>query len=148
MLLLLSLFLFLLLSLLLLLLLVYKNIPRQTSRVDCHQERRGLYQNDLMDTSKNLLALLRSALICLRGTRSTVRKSWDFRNIDIQIENTEGAIYWLFFLKGHFTCFKTIIVNRFQSTGLSSFYIFMFYLMGHCCLYFMRIENLSEKCWL
>ena len=30
--------------------------------------------------------LLRSALICLRGTRTTVRKSWDFRN-------TEGAIY-------------------------------------------------------
>ena len=25
-------------------------------------------------------------------TRSTVRKSWDFRNIDIEIENTEGAI--------------------------------------------------------
>ena len=38
-------------------------------------------------------ALLRSALICLRGTRSTVRKSWDFRNTDIEIENTEGAIY-------------------------------------------------------
>ena len=28
---------------------------KQTSRVDCYQERRGLRQNDLMDTSKNLL---------------------------------------------------------------------------------------------
>ena len=37
--------------------------------------------------------VLRSALICLRGTRSTVRKSWDFRNTDIEIENTEEAIY-------------------------------------------------------
>ena len=37
--------------------------------------------------------LLRSALICLRGTRTTVRKSWDFHNTDIEIENTEGAIY-------------------------------------------------------
>ena len=38
-------------------------------------------------------ALLRSALIFLRGTRTTVRKSWDFHNTDIEIENTEGAIY-------------------------------------------------------
>ena len=38
-------------------------------------------------------APLRSALICLRGTRTTVRKSWDFCNTDIKIENTEGAIY-------------------------------------------------------
>ena len=37
-------------------------------------------------------ALLRSALICLKGIRTTVRKSWDFRNTDIEIENTEGAI--------------------------------------------------------
>ena len=32
-----------------------------------------------------------------------------------------------FFLKGHFTCFKTI-VNRFQPTGLSSFlYLYVFF---------------------
>ena len=43
--------------------------------------------------ARTSFALLRSALICLRGTRSTVRKSWDLRNIDIEIENTEGAIY-------------------------------------------------------
>ena len=43
--------------------------------------------------ARTSFALLRSALICLRGTRSTERKSWDFRNIDIEIENTEGAIY-------------------------------------------------------
>ena len=30
-------------------------LPQKTSRVDCYQERRGLRQNDLMDTSKNLL---------------------------------------------------------------------------------------------
>ena len=30
-------------------------VPRQTIRVDCYQERRGLHQNNLMDTSKNLL---------------------------------------------------------------------------------------------
>ena len=40
-----------------------------------------------------IFALLRSALICLRGTRSTVRKSWDFRNTHIEIDNTEGVIY-------------------------------------------------------
>ena len=38
-------------------------------------------------------ALLRSAFICLRGTRSSIRKSWDFRNTDIEIDNIEGAIY-------------------------------------------------------
>ena len=43
--------------------------------------------------AKTSFALLRSALICFRGTRTTVRKSWDFRNTDIEIENTEGAIY-------------------------------------------------------
>ena len=43
--------------------------------------------------ARTSFALLRSALNCLRGTRSTVRKSWDFRNTDIEIENTEGAIY-------------------------------------------------------
>ena len=40
-----------------------------------------------------IFALLRSALICLSGTRSTVRKSWDFRNTHIEIDNTEGVIY-------------------------------------------------------
>ena len=43
--------------------------------------------------ARTSFALLRSALICLRGTRSTIRKSWDFRNSDIEIENIEGAIY-------------------------------------------------------
>ena len=43
--------------------------------------------------ARTSFALLRSALICLRGTRSTIRKSWDFRNTDIEIENIEGAIY-------------------------------------------------------
>ena len=59
-------------------------------------------------------ALLRSALICLRGTRSIVRKSWDFRNTDIETENTEEAIYLRFF-KGHVIFFYyafLIIVNK------------------------------------
>jgi len=43
--------------------------------------------------ARTSFALLRSALTCRRGTRTTVRKSWDFRNNDIEIENTEGAIY-------------------------------------------------------
>ena len=43
--------------------------------------------------ARTSFALLRSALICLRGTGSAVRKSWDFPYIDIEIENTEGAIY-------------------------------------------------------
>ena len=30
-----------------------------------------------------------------------------------------------FFLKGHFTCFKTI-VNRFQPTGLSRFFLYLY----------------------
>ena len=49
--------------------------------------------------ARTSFALLGSALIFLRGTRSTVRKSWDFRNTDIEIVNTEGAID--VFLKGH-----------------------------------------------
>ena len=43
--------------------------------------------------ARTSFVLLRSALICLRGSKSTVRKSWDFRNTDIEIENTEGVIY-------------------------------------------------------
>jgi len=38
-------------------------------------------------------ALLISTLLCLTGTRTTVRKSWDFCYSDIEIENTEGGIY-------------------------------------------------------
>ena len=49
-------------------------------------------------------ALLRPTLICLRGTRSTVRKLWDFCNTDIEIENIEGAIY-SHFLMGHLVSF-------------------------------------------
>ena len=56
--------------------------------------------------ARTSFALLRSALICLRGTRSTIRKSWDFRNTDIEIENIEGALYWVvFFLNGHLLFF-------------------------------------------
>ena len=36
-------------------------------------------------------ALLISTLLCLTGTRTTVRKSWDYT--EIEIVNTEGAIY-------------------------------------------------------
>ena len=43
--------------------------------------------------ARTSFALLRSALLCLRGTRSTTRKSWNFRNNDIEIDNIEGAIY-------------------------------------------------------
>ena len=43
-------------------------------------------------TSFALLIIL-SALICLTGTRTTVRKSWDFCYSDIETENTEGAVY-------------------------------------------------------
>ena len=71
-------------------------LPQQTSKVGCYQERRGLRQKHLMDTSKNLLCTSE-----IRINLSTVRKSWHFRNTDIEIENTEGAIYWLLF-KGTF----------------------------------------------
>lgn len=39
-------------------------------------------------------ALLRCALVCIRGTRSSMsgKKTWDFRNIDIDIQNEEGSI--------------------------------------------------------
>ena len=43
--------------------------------------------------ARSSFALLTPTLICLRGTRSAVRKSWDSRNTDIEIENTDGAIY-------------------------------------------------------
>jgi len=42
--------------------------------------------------ARTSFALLRSALICLRGTRTTVRKSWDTPNTDKEIENTEGVL--------------------------------------------------------
>ena len=43
--------------------------------------------------ARTSFALLRSALSCLRGTKFAVRKSWDFCNADIEIKNTEGALY-------------------------------------------------------
>ena len=43
--------------------------------------------------ARTSFALLRSALIFLRGPRSTIRKSFDFRNTDVEIENIKGAIY-------------------------------------------------------
>ena len=70
-------------------------LPQQTSGANCYQERRGLRQNNLMDTSKNLLFTSEIRIYLSqeeRLTRSTVRKSWDFRNTDIEIENTKGAI--------------------------------------------------------
>ena len=67
------------------------------SHIDCIAAARGtLFELRHCCTLRQQLAsfaLLRSALICLRGTRSTIRKSWDFRNTDIEIENIEGAIY-------------------------------------------------------
>ena len=59
-------------------------------------------------------ALLRSALIRLRGTRSTIRKSVDFHNTDIELENIE-VLYIKVIFKGTLTGFTThfkIIVNR------------------------------------
>ena len=42
-------------------------------------------------------ALLTSALICLRGSRRVKRVSWDFRNVDIEVETIEGTIKYNFF---------------------------------------------------
>ena len=38
-------------------------------------------------------ALVISTLLHLAATRTSVRKSWDFCSTDIEIDNTEGAIY-------------------------------------------------------
>lgn len=42
--------------------------------------------------ARTSFALLRSALTCLRGSRSVKRVSWDLRNSDIEVETAEGAI--------------------------------------------------------
>ena len=60
-----------------------------------------------MKTRKKLLLLLRSALVCLRGSRTLRRIQRDIKNADIDIETEEGAIwetpilliyFYLFFL--------------------------------------------------
>ena len=60
--------------------------------------------------ARTSFVLLRSALICLRGTRSTVRKSWDFRSTDIEIENTDGLFIGVF-VKGHLVFFLLRILK-------------------------------------
>lgn len=47
--------------------------------------------------ARTSFALLRSALICRRGSRTVKRVSWDFRNVDIDVETIEGAIKYSFF---------------------------------------------------
>ena len=42
--------------------------------------------------ARTLFALLRFALICLRGSRSVKPVSSEFRNVDIDVETIEGAI--------------------------------------------------------
>ena len=42
--------------------------------------------------SKISFASLRSALICLRGSKAKRRAQYDINNADIEIENAEGAI--------------------------------------------------------
>ena len=46
--------------------------------------------------ARTSFALLRSALICLRGSRTVKRGSWDFRNVDIDVETIEEAIKYKF----------------------------------------------------
>ena len=43
--------------------------------------------------AKTSFALLRSAIICLRGSRTTRRVSCDARNVVFDIASAEGAIY-------------------------------------------------------
>jgi len=42
--------------------------------------------------ARTSFALLRSALICLRGSRARRKAFYDFKNIDIDVETQEGAI--------------------------------------------------------
>ena len=42
--------------------------------------------------ARTSFALLRSALICLRESRTGKRVSWDFRKVDIDVETIEGTI--------------------------------------------------------
>jgi len=43
--------------------------------------------------AKVFFAPLRSALICLRGSRTTRRVPCDVKNVDFDVETAEGAIY-------------------------------------------------------
>ena len=42
--------------------------------------------------ARTSFALLRSALICIRGSRARRKAFSDFKNIDIDVETQEGAI--------------------------------------------------------
>ena len=53
--------------------------------------------------ARTSFALLRSALICLRGSRAKRKAFCDFKNVDIDIEIQEGAIKW--FLRTLNCCF-------------------------------------------
>ena len=41
-----------------------------------------------------VVVVIMIVIVIVGGTRSTVRKSWDFHKTDIEIDNTEGAIYF------------------------------------------------------
>ena len=45
------------------------NGPQQTGRNNCHQKIRGVFKNNELAEGEISLSLIRSALVCLRGSR-------------------------------------------------------------------------------
>ena len=62
--------------------------------------------------ARTSLALLSPALICLRGSRTVKRVSWDFRNVDIDVETNDGAMSNLGLVKIFFFFVKYFKLNE------------------------------------
>ena len=63
--------------------------------------------------SRISFALLRSALVCLRGSRTLRRMQRDIKNADIDIETAEGAIWEMRILFIYLLFFSFYQVDRF-----------------------------------
>ena len=91
------------------------NYPSRLAELIAITKREDYVKTISWIRARTSFSLLRSALICLRGTRSTIRKSWDFHNTDIEIGITLKELYIEGFFKGHLQfllLILKIIVNR------------------------------------
>ena len=84
-------------------------------------------------TTRTSFALLKSALVCLRGSR-TRRVPCDIKNVDIDVEVVKGAI------QSHYWCVSSLLNGKYSSlTHCERCLIFLFF------QWFVFIDYLSKN---
>ena len=101
-------------------------IPLKISRAIICKKTREIRHNNFMGQGESALAILRSALLCLRGSRTPRRRNLDIKDSDLEIERDQARTSL------DSAAIDTLLLNYWDAHGNFNFFLkfidsFLFY---------------------